>query len=57
LAHQKRGRHSQQKISQVKSGLHQSSLEARDGEGLHEVADQDVIEIVRNAPEEKQHSD
>src|SRR5260221_9010882 len=56
-AHEERGGHGQQEISQVKSGLHQAGLKARDGKRLHEMADQDVVEIVRNAPEKKQDGD
>ena len=56
-AHQKSGGHGQQKIAHVKRGLHQAGLESRDREGLHEMTDQDVVEIVGNAPEEKQDGD
>src|SRR5260221_5436633 len=54
-AHEERRGHGQQEISQVKSGLHQAGLKARDGKRLHEMADQDIIQNVRNAPEKKQH--
>src|SRR5260370_39549068 len=44
-AHEKCRRHGQQKISHVKSGLHQTRLEARYRERLHEMAAQKGAEI------------
>jgi hypothetical protein len=38
----------------VKGRLHQSSLQARYLKCLPELADEDIVEIVRNAPKEKQ---
>src|SRR5260370_1941357 len=56
-AHYKCSGHGQQKISQVKSGLHQTGLEPRYRERLHEMTDQDVIKIVGNAPKKEQDGD
>src|SRR5271167_1020243 len=47
----------QKEIAHIKGGLHQASLKAGNCERLHEVANQDVIEIVRNAPQEEKCGD
>src|SRR5260221_12144458 len=53
-AHEERRGHGQQEIAQVKSGLHQAGLKAREGKRLDEIAGQDIIQIVRNSPGKQQ---
>ncbi len=50
LSHQQRGRRGNQKISQIKRGLHQARLESRNRKRRHELAYQDVVQVVRNSP-------
>ena len=34
----------------IEGGLHQAGLEPGQGEGLHELPDQNVIQVIWNAP-------
>src|ERR1700683_216105 len=56
-AHDERGRQREQKIAHVKGELDETGLEAADGEGLHELADEDVVEVVGNGPKEEEPGD
>src|SRR5579859_1202994 len=52
--HQKRRRNGQYEVAHIKGALHKSGLKPRNLKGLHELADEHVVEIVGNAPEKKQ---
>ena len=54
--HDQAGRNCEYEISGIKGGLNQSRLEPVNFERLHELADQNVVEIVWDAPEEEQGS-
>src|SRR5277367_4151766 len=56
LHHQRRGNR-QEKISHVERRLHESGLKTRNRKRLHELANQNVIQIIGDAPEKKQRGD
>src|SRR6185437_3520941 len=47
----------EQEVAEIKRGLHQTGLEVRELERLLELADQDIVEIVGDPPEEKETDD
>ena len=54
LPHDQRRRHGQQEVPHVEGRLEQSRLEAAHLERLHELLDQDVVQVVGDTPEEEQ---
>jgi hypothetical protein len=54
FAHQQRSGNGQQKITHVEGRLHQPGLKTGDGERLHELADENVVQIAGNSPKKKQ---
>src|SRR5208337_4183311 len=56
LHHEARGNR-QKEITQVEGGLHQTSLKAGNLEGLHEVPDEDVVQVIGDSPEEEKCGD
>ena len=55
--HHECGGDGEEEVAHIESGLHEAGLKAGDGERLHEMADEDVVEIVGNAPEEEEGGD
>ena len=54
FASDKAGGDGEQEIAEIEGRLHESGLEAADGEGLHELADENVVEVVGNRPQEEE---
>ena len=53
--HQLAGRDGQQKIAQVEPDLNSSRARTVNVERLHELPDQNVVQVVRNRPQKEQH--
>ncbi len=55
--HRHRSRYRERKITEIERGLDPARREVTQDKGLLELGDQDVIEVVRHAPHEKQADD
>jgi hypothetical protein len=53
FAHDQRGRQGQQEIAQIKSRLNQASLETVHLKRFHELLDENVVQVARDAPQQK----
>ena len=53
-AHDQSGGDSKQKVTKIKGGLHQARFKPADLEGLHELANENIIQVVGDGPEKEQ---